>query len=246
MFRSYCTPLCSVIMSGNDLESLIQSVNSALCLLNTWLKAYKLSLNVNKTYDLVFHRARIKVNNDNSIQMKEYNKYCISLKIPRCYIDSNKNCLSNLYHTYIFPYLIYCIEVWGNASHCHLLPLFLTQKKIIRLITFSKHLAHKEPIFKSLNILPLNSLYYHITGLLMYTLSNRLLPEALNELYIKKNKVHHYPTRNCDKYHIQTSTDSFSNVSARIWNVITTNIDVNISLMQFNILPLSGSYWATI
>ena len=34
----------------------------------------------------------------------------------------NKNCLSNLYHTYIFPYLIYCIEVWGNASHCHLLP----------------------------------------------------------------------------------------------------------------------------
>ena len=23
----------------------------------------------------------------------------------------SKNCLSNLYHTYIFPYLIYCIEV---------------------------------------------------------------------------------------------------------------------------------------
>ena len=76
----------------------------------------------------------------------------------------NKNCLSNLYHTYIFPYLIYCSEVWGNKSHCHLLPLFLTQKKIIRLITFSKHLAHTEPIFKSLYILyilPLNSLYYH-------------------------------------------------------------------------------------
>ena len=52
------------------------------------------------------------------------------------------------------------------------------------------------------------------------------------ELYVKNNKIHHYPTRNCDKYHIQTSTDSFSN--ARIWNVITTNIDVNIiSFMQF-------------
>ena len=49
------TPLCmltipSVIMSGNDLKSLIKSVNSELCLLNTWLKANKLSLNVNKTY----------------------------------------------------------------------------------------------------------------------------------------------------------------------------------------------------
>ena len=40
----------SVIMSGNDLESLIQSPNSELCVLNTWLKANKLSLNVNKTY----------------------------------------------------------------------------------------------------------------------------------------------------------------------------------------------------
>ena len=28
-------------------------------------------------------------------------------------------------------------------------------------------------------------------------------------------------------------TDSFSNVSARIWNVITANIDVNITFMQF-------------
>ena len=61
----------SVIMSGNDLKSLIQSVNSKLCLLNTWLKVNKLSLNVNKTYYLVFHRARIKVDNDNSIRMND-------------------------------------------------------------------------------------------------------------------------------------------------------------------------------
>ena len=59
---------------------------------------------------------------------------------------------------------------------------------------------------------------------------------ALNELYIKRNKIHHYPTRNCDNYHIQTSTDSFSNVSARIWNVIKTKIDVNISFIQFKIV----------
>ena len=74
----------------------------------------------------------------------------------------NKNGLLNLYHTY----------------------MFLTPKTFIRLITFSKHLAHTEPIFKLLNILPLNSLYYYRIGLLMYTLSNRLLPEVLNELYV--------------------------------------------------------------
>ena len=70
----------------------------------------------------------------------------------------------------------------------------------------------------------------------MYKLSNGRLPEALNELYIKKNGIQQYPTRNCDKYNNQTSTDSFSNVTARIWNVITTNIDVHISFMQFKIV----------
>ena len=148
----------------------------------------------------------------------------------------NKNCLSNLYHTYIFPFLMDCLDVWGNASHCHLIPLFLTLEKIIRLITFSKHLGHTEPIFKSINIISLNSVYYYRIGLFMYKLSNGLRPEALNELNIKNNKIPHYETRNCDKYHIQTSTDSFSNVSAHIWNVITTNIDVNISFMQFKIV----------
>ena len=61
----------SVMMNGNDLKSLIQSVNSKLCLLNTWLKANKLSLNVNKTYYLVFHRARIQIDNDTSIWMND-------------------------------------------------------------------------------------------------------------------------------------------------------------------------------
>ena len=30
-----------------------------------------------------------------------------------------RNTLINLYHSYIYPYLIYCIEAWGNTTHCH-------------------------------------------------------------------------------------------------------------------------------
>ena len=67
----------------------------------------------------------------------------------------NKKSLANLYHTYIYPYLIYCIEIWGNAANCHLQPLLLIQKKIVRIITFSDYLAHTEPIFKELKVLPI-------------------------------------------------------------------------------------------
>ena len=129
-------------------------MKSELCLLNTWLKANKSSLNVNKTYYLVFHRARRKVDHDTSIRMNNSKINSAShLKYLSIIIDSKPNWiayityvkntiskgigimfkardyleqkwLSNLYHTYIFQYLIYCIEVWGNASHCHILPLF--------------------------------------------------------------------------------------------------------------------------
>ena len=29
----------------------------------------------------------------------------------------NKKTLFNLYHAFIFPYLIYCVEIWGNAAN---------------------------------------------------------------------------------------------------------------------------------
>ena len=66
----------------------------------------------------------------------------------------NRKCLLNLYYSFIYPYLTYCVEVWGNTPDTHIDPLIKLQKKIIRIITFSPYLAHTEPLFKELNILP--------------------------------------------------------------------------------------------
>ena len=42
-----------------------------------------------------------------------------------------RNTLVNLYHSFIYPYLIYCIETLGNATNCHLKQLYQIQKKVI-------------------------------------------------------------------------------------------------------------------
>ena len=87
----------NVIMSSNDLKSLIQSVNSDLCLLNTRLKPNELSLNVNKTYYLVFHRARMKVDNDTSIWRNDSIINSAShKKYLRVIIDSKLNCILHI------------------------------------------------------------------------------------------------------------------------------------------------------
>ena len=68
------------------------------------------------------------------------------------------NALVNLYNSFIYPYLIYCIEAWGNATNCHLKQLYLIHKKVIRMITFANYNTPSIDIFKDLNILPLDKL----------------------------------------------------------------------------------------
>ena len=53
--------------------------------------------------------------------------------------------LHNLYYTFVYPYLIYGVEIWGNACSVYLDPLVKLQKKCLRIITFSSYL---EPLFK--------------------------------------------------------------------------------------------------
>ena len=42
----------------------------------------------------------------------------------------SKCTLLNLYYAYIYPYMTYCIEIWGSATQTHLNCLFLEQKKL--------------------------------------------------------------------------------------------------------------------
>ena len=123
-----------------NLNDLIISINKELGLLFTWLQANKLSLNGQKTYYMIFHRARIKLLNHSSnvviggsilteIDEIKYLGVIIDKQltwIPHITYVKNKvskgigimfkaqkilkrNTLINLYRSYIYPYLIYCI-----------------------------------------------------------------------------------------------------------------------------------------
>ena len=61
----YADDTC-VLLHGINLNNLIISINKDLGLLFTWLQANKLSLNGQKTYYMIFHRARIKLMNHSS------------------------------------------------------------------------------------------------------------------------------------------------------------------------------------
>ena len=103
----------------------------------------------------------------------------------------NKKSLLSLYHSYIYPYLIYCIEVWRCAAPSHLHSLFLLQKKIVRIMTFAPYLAHTEPIFNSLELLPVEKIFINRVGIVMFKYSCDMLPDPIAKLYSKKKTTIH-------------------------------------------------------
>ena len=150
----------------------------------------------------------------------------------------NKRALTNLYHTFIYPYLIYCVEGWGSAKYVHLSLILLLQKKIIRLITFSERLAHTEPLFLQLNILPIDKLIQNRIGLFMYKMYNGLHPPTINNMYIKNSDIHTHNTRHKNYLHVSMAhsdlyAKSFYCSSILIWNEIMNKIEVSISFPQF-------------
>ena len=100
-----------------------------------------------------------------------------------------QKCLLNLYYSFIYPYLTYCVEVWGNTPDTHIDPLIKLQKKVIRIITFSPYLAHTEPLFKELNILSFPKVVIQRIALQMFKFTNKLLPCAISELFILNSAV---------------------------------------------------------
>ena len=148
----------SVFIEGTHFDDITQVLNLELENVNSWLKANKLTVNLKKTHYIMFHRTRIKNNTNKEIcfcnekierlnnikflgiiidcklNWAEHiryikNKIAKSLGIIfkiRFFLD--KHTLRNMYFTFICPYLIYCIEVWGNANETQLTTLVKIQK----------------------------------------------------------------------------------------------------------------------
>ena len=85
----------------------------------------------------------------------------------------------------MYPYLIYCGEVWGNACDTHLDPIIKVQKRCIRTITFSCYFEQTEPLFRELEILSFKKLVIQRIILMMFKYSLGIVPKPIILLFTK-------------------------------------------------------------
>ena len=137
------------------------------------------------------------------------------------------NTLLQIYRSLIFPYTLYGIPAWGQASQCDLKKILTLQKRALRLIFFASKRSHAIPLFVASNILPVNMLYFETVSAIMHDVSTHSTPKNIRELFIHASDVHAYNTRfsGADNLFVQKSRlnmklQSFPAFGTRLWNCI--------------------------
>ena len=254
----------TILIESDHVSTALKLMNKELQKLNTWLTANKLSLNISKTHYMVFDRGKEKNDQDSLYLNKILIERVKFTKFLRVIIDEkltwthhisyiknkiskgfgiilrarkffNKSALLKLYNSFVLPYLIYCVEIWGNASEIHILPIITLQKKIVRAITFSPYLAHTEDLFCRLKIFLFKKLVIHRIGIQMFKYHKEMVPKSVCELFTLNSSIHSYNTRNKDKIRSAYGKHKFMYrnfrfVSVHVWNYLASNIIINTSL----------------
>ena len=154
----FCLHDTNLFINGDDLLGIAQVLNIELENISHWLKVNKLSLNVKKTHYMILTSYRtsqpnhvIKIEGhkidevqitkflgvylDNKIKWKRHIDY-IAGKVSRAIGMMTKarkfltyESLKTLNYSFVYPSLIYCNHVWGNACSTSLQNLFYYRRK---------------------------------------------------------------------------------------------------------------------
>ena len=88
--------------------------------------------------------------------------------------------LKSLYFSLVHCHLIYAIPIWGSSTFNNIRKLEIKQKIAIRIISQSRYNSHSEPLFKKLNILPLNLLIKNSKLIFMQQYVQGFLPVSFS------------------------------------------------------------------
>ena len=147
--------------------------------------------------------------------------------------------LVNVYYAIVYPFLLYGIIAWGNATINLIEPIHLLQKKAVRMITYNDNyldlqygFTHSSPLFHELNILKVYDIYKLQVGKFVYESINSIGPSQSIIKYTMASDVHHHNTRYADHGGIHVNRfrtsryglKSLKNDGRSIWNTIPPTI----------------------
>ena len=258
----------SLFLSGSDIGAMFGTMNIELMKLHTWLISNKLSINVAKTHYVLFRPGRIEypvcpdlflngsplerksntlflgVKLDSKLNWEDHITY-IKGKIARnigvisrARHALNESTMRTLYFAFIYPYLTYCLEVWGSATQSRLNSIFKLQKLICRIITRSPPRTPTLPLLRQLNLLSLHELHKYLVLCFMYKGHRGRLPAPVRRLVLQRTTRLHLVTRQIEnllvpRFKHSLSCASLLYIGPKFWNSILPTFNIDVSYIVF-------------
>ena len=138
--------------------------------------------------------------------------------------------MKQLFYSFIYPYLYYCLRVWGGANVTHRQKLIILQKKALRIINKQPYLAHTSNLFFHNGILKLDDLYKLKVGIYMF--ENRNIDQF--------RSTHVFNTRHRSNLvpvfqRLGATQNSITFMGPKIWNEIPADIRDSHSNQSFKL-----------
>ena len=192
----------NLLCTGENLNDIVKEINVEIDKIYYWVKANKLSLNVDKINfmsftpkcfpcnmnDLLINGSRLSEVNetkflgviiDNKLNWSPHIMYIskkfakgIGIILKARKVFDNET-LFSLYYTFVCPYLNYCIHVWGKTYDTHHHLLIVCQNKVIHRINGVPSRTNVDNLYVMHDILSVKRLYSYNVALFMYKYSNQ-------------------------------------------------------------------------
>ena len=247
----------SFYLIGSDIKSMIYRSNVELEKFYKWSLCNRLTVNIKKTKYLILTKKKINVIPpiffhfdplervsfhkvlgvylDHNLSFRVHiSELCQKLSRSIALINHVKNymplsILKCLYHSQFMPHLLYCLPIWGSTYPSLLQPIFILQKKVIRIITNSAYDAHSNPLSTSLKLLKFFDLVKVEIGCYMFKNKNSI---SFNRL------LHSYNTRNRDyilvpNHALTLFQNSLAFHGPQLWNSLSDDLKNTRSIYCF-------------
>lgn len=248
--------------SGKNLNVLVKTIEQELVLLQKWFNKNRLSLNLSKTKFMLFTNQKcfdnvslsfngiiiervsefrfLGVLIDEKLKWKSHiayvrNKICRNIAVmSKVKFMLNCKAMRILYCSFILPYLMYCLEIWGNSYFTNLAPLFILQKRALRIIHGVAPREHTTGLFLESGLLKLKDLVSLQTLLVVHKAKHCLLPCGLQTLFTLNSETSRRNNDFKQPFAGNTLKQMCVSVSGvKRWNLLENDLKCCSNILQF-------------
>ena len=133
--------------------------------------------------------------------------------------------LRNIYFAFVYPHILYGIEIYANTNSIHFLNLITLNNKLLRILQNKSYKFPVKDLYQNRDTLAIPELHIHklLTLVHKFLHHKHLLPTAFANYFTINSEVHLHNTRVRENLHLDSVSTNYRKRTVRykaskIWN----------------------------